>query len=116
MIPARVGPVVKTATADAAGVARVQFAGPGGSWRTLDVDSIQLAGASAAIPTANLYRGPLDAIGVLLATVNDGNSGRFARGGGSDTIASGETWSIVWTGCTAGASMSATLSGTERDR
>jgi len=116
MVPARVGPVVKSATAGAAGVAAVQFAGPGFGWRRLDVELIQLSGNSTTLPAAKLYRGPLDSIGVLLGSVSNGNSGRFTRSGDADAIAAGETWSIVWTGCTAGATMTATLSGTERDR
>lgn len=116
MIPARVGPIVKTATADAGGRAAVQFPGPGGSWRVLDVEAIQLSGDSAALPTAKLYRGSLDSIGVLLGTEHDGNAGAFLRSGQADTIAAGETWAVVWTNCTAGASMTASLTGTERDR
>lgn len=116
MISARIGPVVKTATADATGRAAVEFPGPGGSWRVLSVEAISLAGNSTTLPTARLYRGPRDSLGVLLATARDGNSGSFGQTGDSDTIAAGESWSVVWTGCTVGASMSAALSGTERDR
>lgn len=116
MQPSRIGPVVKSATADATGRAAVEFTGPGGSWRTLVVESITLSGTSTALPTARLYRGPRDSLGVLLATERDGNAGAFARTGDADTIAAGESWSIVWTGCTVGAVMSASLTGTERDR
>jgi hypothetical protein len=113
---ARVGPVVATAVANAAGTGSVTFSGPGGSWRVLEVDSIQLSSQSTARPTAVLYRGSAEALGSLLATVRDGNTGAFRRSGRSDTIAAGESWTVVWTGATPGASLTASLSGVERDR
>lgn len=116
MLPARVGPIYKSTTADAAGRAVVTFPGPGAAWRQLDVDAIALTGNSSAVPTATLYRGSLDALGAVLAIQYDGNGGAFRRAGESDTIAAGESWAVVWSGCTAGATMAASLTGTERDR
>ena len=108
--------MVKSTTANASGTGSVSFSGPGLGWRAIEVDSIQLDSASVLRPTAKLYRGPAEALGVLLATTRDGKTGAFRRGGGADRINAGETWTVVWSGATAGATLTASLTGTEVDR
>lgn len=101
-----------TVTLDAAGAGTVTFPGPP-QWSELVVSAIALAGDSTAMPRADLYLGSPTA-GRLLATVNNGRTGAFRATGTADVIGAGESWSVRWTGGTAGAVMTATLAGVER--
>lgn len=101
----------KSATVAADGTATVRFDGPGMSFDVLVVDVISLSSTSALLAAATLYRGE-PAGGRRLAYNVDGLAGAFDGGGSNDVIDSGESWSVQWTGATAGSSVTASLSGT----
>lgn len=103
--------VQRSTTAAADGTASVTFVGPGQAWEVLVIHSIQLAGDSADLPVAKVYRGRDVATGLLIATELDGNAGGF-DGGPGDVLDTSDVLVVGWEGCTSGAAMSAHLVGT----
>lgn len=105
----------RQATAGADGTCSVRFLGPGVTYRTLEVATIQLGSTSAARPIAKLYRGQ-STTATPIATEDNGGSGAFVGGAPSDHLNGTDRYVIRWENADPGSFCSATLVGTERSR
>lgn len=101
--------LTQTVTADGTGAASVTFQAPNVGPRGLQVVSIALlVSPSPPIPQCIAYRDVITPSNVL-ARKTAGDRGTFV--GQQDVLYMGQRIVLVWTGCTPGASCTATLRG-----